>query len=180
MRKGRGTHGSESKAEEFRRCPFIHWIHVAMGANWHLASGDTDLVSIIQWEIVRLWPEFAEDRGFGKIVPYTRVVMGFYELLTRTYLDDDDRHMIYWTLEHCTNHEFTAFLRLTNPRHNPNQETRQWAMLKLVEIAKGQRSQPGDSSPRLHWRRGARMRVEQLKKSGALAAHGIYPELVGV
>lgn len=93
------------------------------------------------------------------------IVLGLYELATRTYFERHHQEMIWKILSRCSNHEFTPFIRLANARHNPNEWSRRMACQTLYALAQGARSTWLNVPPG-QWQRGAKWRINQLIRGG--------------
>jgi len=91
--------------------------------------------------------------------------LGLYELLTRSYINEERQRDIWWILENFSTHYYHQFLKLTNPRHNPNLYSREYAISILYSIVYYGKTGRGNFRGG-RWRKGAQYRIDQLKKAG--------------
>ncbi|MFA6427848.1 MAG: hypothetical protein WCW16_05450 [Candidatus Magasanikbacteria bacterium] len=137
---------------------FVQRVYFAISAA-DPKSRDWDSVPIIQrWmcpEPSRPIEELEQDEAWPS---YTEVVLALYKLATREYVSWQMMEQIIHTLGRCSNHQFGPFVKLTNPRHNPNEPSRRWATHRLYAVLKGH-----TGGGMRNWQRGAMKRLKELE-----------------
>ena len=177
-----------STADRFRSEEFLDRLLNAIGSVWHLSEQNIDLVPIVSdiMECRRSRISIDRLRRLRTIGKHPRdqitrreVFLGLCELCTKD-LSGGDMAMVYWFMLHSRQSDYQGFLRLTNSRHNPNYDTRRWAIATLALIAKVEpgRGDARELVRRENWRHGAVRRLRELYRSGAMAKDDLGPELL--
>lgn len=174
----------------FQSDEFLWDLLATVESVWHLKVNSRDLTPTVGnlMEARRLKIDVAElrQRRLMTAMPadritYREIFRGLCELCTKE-LTDGQKVMVYWMLQRCYICEFKPFVRLTNSRHNPNQESRRWAIATLAMIAGGKARYVGQRSShsRTNWKAGAIKRLRELHRSGALLKDQLYLEQLGL